>query len=170
VCFRTRSVVLCKARDVKIVQGAGGVFNMWGKENRGVGWKKGYTYSGSCDFLVQIVSIDNVDSYPTFCWLTKTKRPTLHLAQPPGTSWWWSIETRFSTRGDESLWHRMLLVNYTPHWLLRPCASWSKLSGSQVVPTVQPSNAATNTPSGGKSTLNWYHMIENKSLFALWCM
>jgi len=29
VCFGTRSVVLCKSRDVEIVQDAGGVFNCW---------------------------------------------------------------------------------------------------------------------------------------------
>jgi len=30
---------------------AGGVFNMGGKENRGVGEKKGYIYLGSCDLV-----------------------------------------------------------------------------------------------------------------------
>ena len=29
VCFGTRGVVLCKLRDVEIVQDAGGVFNCW---------------------------------------------------------------------------------------------------------------------------------------------
>jgi len=30
---------------------AGGVFNTGGKENRGVGGKKGYIYSSSCDLV-----------------------------------------------------------------------------------------------------------------------
>jgi len=30
---------------------AGGVFNTEGKENQGVGGKKGYIYSGSCDLV-----------------------------------------------------------------------------------------------------------------------
>jgi len=29
VCFGTRGVVVCKSRDVEIVQDAGGVFNCW---------------------------------------------------------------------------------------------------------------------------------------------
>jgi len=29
VCFGTRAVVLCKSRDVEIVEDAGGVFNCW---------------------------------------------------------------------------------------------------------------------------------------------
>jgi len=33
---------------------AGGVFNTGGKENRGVGGKKGYIYSSSC-YLVHIL-------------------------------------------------------------------------------------------------------------------
>jgi len=51
VHFGTRGVVLCKSLDVEIVQDAGSVFNMGGKENRGVGRKKGYIYSGSCDLV-----------------------------------------------------------------------------------------------------------------------
>ena len=86
MCFGTRGNVLCKSRDVKIVKDAGGVFNTGGKENEGVGGKKGYIYSSSCDFLVQLVRYDNFDSYPAFCWLTNTKRPSFHLAHPPGTS------------------------------------------------------------------------------------
>ena len=29
VCFGTRGIVLCKSRDVEVVQDAGGVFNRW---------------------------------------------------------------------------------------------------------------------------------------------
>jgi len=49
VCFGTRGVVLCKSRDVEIVQDAGGVFYTGRKENGGVGGKTGYIYSSSCD-------------------------------------------------------------------------------------------------------------------------
>jgi len=86
VCFGTRGIVLGQSRDVKIVQDAGGVFNTGGKENDGVGRKKGYTYRSFCDFLVQLVRYDNCDSYLAFCWLMNAKRPSLHLTQPPGTS------------------------------------------------------------------------------------
>ena len=55
MCFGMRGVVLCKYRDVEIVQDAGSVINMGGTENGGVGEKKSYIYSSSCDFLVQLV-------------------------------------------------------------------------------------------------------------------
>jgi len=54
-----RYVFLCKSRDVDIVQDAGGMFATGGKENGGVGGKKGYIYSSSCDFLVQLVLLGN---------------------------------------------------------------------------------------------------------------
>jgi len=79
-----------------------------------------------------------------FCLLTNTKRPSHHLAEPPGTSLMRSIGTRFSTRGDGSLRRRALLWHLIPLLPLRPRASRSKLSSYLVVPTVQPSNTATN--------------------------
>jgi len=51
VCFRMRGVVLCKSRDVERVEDAGGVLNTGGKENEGVGRKKDYIYSSSCDLI-----------------------------------------------------------------------------------------------------------------------
>jgi len=56
VCFGMRGIVLCKSRDVEIVQNAvcliaGGVFNMGGRENGGVCGKNGYIYSSSCDLI-----------------------------------------------------------------------------------------------------------------------
>ena len=51
VCFGMRGVVLCKSRNVEIVQDAAGVFDTGGKQNGGVGWMKGYIYSSSGDFL-----------------------------------------------------------------------------------------------------------------------
>jgi hypothetical protein len=42
VCAWTRGIVLCKSRDVEVVQNAGFVFNTEGKEYGGLGGKKGY--------------------------------------------------------------------------------------------------------------------------------
>jgi hypothetical protein len=75
VCFRTRGVVLCKSRDVKIVQDAASVFITGGNDNGGVRVKKGYIYSNSGDFLVQ-------GSTCEFGWLMNTTRRSLHLAAP----------------------------------------------------------------------------------------
>jgi len=73
VCFGTRGVVLYKSRDVVIVQDAGGVFNTEGKENGGEGGKKGYIYSISCDFLVQLVLLVNEYNMaqPSSCTTTR---------------------------------------------------------------------------------------------------
>jgi len=54
LCFGMRDVVLCKSGNVEIVQDAGGVLNTGGKENGGVGGKKGYLYCSSWD-LIHIV-------------------------------------------------------------------------------------------------------------------
>ena len=86
MCLGTRGVVSCKSPDVRIVKDGGSVYNMGGEENGGVGGKKGYIYLSLGDFLVQLVRYDTFDSYPGFCWLTNTKWPSLHHAQPPGTS------------------------------------------------------------------------------------
>ena len=51
---------------------------------------------------------------------------------------------RVSTRGEDSLRRWALLWHHIPLLPLRPHASLSKLSSSQVVPTVQPSNMAAN--------------------------
>jgi len=86
VCVGTRGGVLGKSRDVVIVQDAGGVSNMGGKKNGGVGVNKGYISLSSSDFLVQHVRYDTFHSYPAFRWLTKTKRPCLLHAQPTGST------------------------------------------------------------------------------------
>jgi len=105
-----------------------------------------------------------------YCWfiscvllVNEQKMAQLSLAQPPGTSWTTSLEMRFSTQGEDSLHHRALLLHHIPHLPLRPRASQSKQSSSQVIPTVQPSNTATNRPSGGTSTCNCDHKLENTS-------
>jgi len=103
VCFGTRGVVLCQSCDVRIIQDAGGVSNMGGRDNGGVGGKKGNIYSTSCDFLGQLERYDSFDPYPAMCWLTNTKRPSLHLAPPPGTSCMRRIETRDSTSSEARL-------------------------------------------------------------------
>jgi len=168
--FWNDRLVLCKSREVEIVQYACREFNTGGKGNNGVGGKKGYKYSSYSDFLVQLVRYDKLDSYHAFCWLMNTKRPRLYLSQPPGTWWIRSLATRFSTHSEESQPCQVLLLHLTALSPLRPLASRCTLRRPQVVLTVQPSNMATNTPCCGKSTHNWCHRIENTSLFALWCL
>jgi len=55
------------------VQHTGGVFDMGGKENGGEGGKKGYIYSSSCDFLVQLVLLANEHktAQPSSCTTTR---------------------------------------------------------------------------------------------------
>jgi len=55
VCFETRGVVLGNLRGVELVQDAGSVINMGGKENGGVGGKIRYIYSSYWDIFVQLV-------------------------------------------------------------------------------------------------------------------
>ena len=86
MCFGTRGAVFGKSRDVEVVQDAGGVYDMGGKETGGVGGKKGYIFSSSSDSLVLLARCDTFGSYPAFLWLTNTKRPSIHHAQLPGTS------------------------------------------------------------------------------------
>jgi len=94
---------------------------------------------------IHILEFLPFDSYPAFSCIQNTKWPSLHLAQPRGTSWMRSLETRFWTRGEDSLRRGVLLWHLIQHFLLRPRASQSKLSSSQVVLTLQPSNTASNT-------------------------
>jgi hypothetical protein len=108
VYFGMGGVVLCMSRDVEIVQDAAGVCDMGGKDNGGVGRKKGYIYSSSGDCLVHC-------SPREFCWSTNTKRPSLHCAAPPSTSWTTSLETRFCTPSEDSLQHRPLLLHLIPY-------------------------------------------------------
>jgi len=138
-----RYVDLCKSHDLERVDDAGGVLNTGTKENGGERGKKGYIYSSSCKFLVHLVLL-----------VTEHNRPNLHFLQPPGTSLQRSFETRFCTRSEETLHCPALLVHHTPLLPLRPRASPCKLSCSQVVPTVQLCNIATNTPSGGSCIHN----------------
>jgi len=55
VCFARRGVVVCKSPDVEIAQEAGVVYNAGGNENGGVGGKKQFISSISCDLLVEHV-------------------------------------------------------------------------------------------------------------------
>jgi len=154
VCFGTRGIVLCQSRDDSLLLDAYCVLNSGGKGNEGVGRKKGYIYSSSCEYLVQLVRYDNFDSFPAFCWLTNTKRPSLNLAQPPGTPAMRILEKRFSPDGEDCFQCWALLSHLAPLSPLRARTSRSILRRSQVVLTVQPSNAATRMPSGGVSTRN----------------
>ena len=75
MCFGAKGIGLCKSCDIVRVQDAGGVFNTGGKENGGEGGRKGYIYSSSCDFLVQLVFLVNEykTAQPSAC--TTTKHP-----------------------------------------------------------------------------------------------
>jgi len=80
VYFGTRGVVLCKSHDVEGVEDAGSVLNTEGKEHGGVGEKKRYIYSSSCDFLVQFVLLVNKHktAQPSSCTTTRhlmTEKP-----------------------------------------------------------------------------------------------
>jgi len=76
MCFAMRGIVLCKSCDVDIVQDAGSVNNTGRKENGGVGRKKGYIYSCSCD-LISILRIvgrlvnQNKTAQPSSSTITK---------------------------------------------------------------------------------------------------
>jgi hypothetical protein len=70
-----RVIVMCKSHDVERVQDAGDVCNTSGNENGSEGGKKGYIYSSSCDFLVQLVLL--VTEYRTAQSLSYTT--TRHL-------------------------------------------------------------------------------------------
>jgi hypothetical protein len=84
------------------------------------------------------------DSYAVLCWLMNPQWPINHLVDPPGISWMRSLETRYGTHGEDSLWCWALNTHRIPHWPLRYCASQSKLSYSEVISSVQPSNTAMN--------------------------
>jgi hypothetical protein len=137
------------------------VYNTGGEEKGDVAEKKGYIGLCCGEFLVQ-------GSTCEFCWLRNKIRRSLHLAAPAGTSGTTSLETRFSTRREDSVQHWALLWHLISLLPLRPCASRSKLSSPQLS---QLCNHSTRlqTPSGGKCRRNWCHRIENTSLVALRC-
>jgi len=134
-------VVLCKSRDVESVQDAGPVLNCEGcVECRSKRASRCRREEGIC-----ILKFLLFGSYPAFCPLIHTKWLSIHLAQPPGPSWMRSLETRFSTRREESLRHWAQLWYLTSLLPLRNCESWSKLFSSEVIPNLKQSNMATNT-------------------------
>jgi len=126
-----------------MVQDAGGVFNTGRKENGPVGRKK-RKWRSRREEGIYILEFLRFDSYPAFRLLLNTTWPSLHLAEPAGTSGVRSLETRFRTRGDDSPQYRAFFWHHIPSLALRPDASRSKLSSSQVDATMQPSNRTTN--------------------------
>lgn len=80
MCFGAREVILHKLHYVGSVYNVGGVNNTGENLKCRLGGKKQYIHLGSCDFLVQLMSYDDCDSYSMFCWLTNPKPPSLHLA------------------------------------------------------------------------------------------
>jgi len=81
MCFETRGIGLHKSCTVERVEDAGKVFNMGGKENGGVGQKKGYIYSSFCNFLVQLVLLINKHKMAQPLYCTTTRR--LMNEKPP---------------------------------------------------------------------------------------
>jgi len=79
-----------------------------------------------------------------FCWLSNTKQPGQHLAEPCGTSWTKSFKKRFITLGEDNIQHWAFHCHLVSLLPLRPPASRCKLTSSLVIPAVQPSNMATN--------------------------
>jgi len=67
-----------------------------------------------------------------FCWLMIRKRPSLHHAEPPGTSWMRSLETRSGTRSEDSIRCRALLWHLVRLLAFRPQPSRIKRSSSSV--------------------------------------
>jgi len=169
VFLAMRGVVLFKSCDVEICLDSGGVLNTEWKQNGAVGGKKGYIYLSFWEFLVQLVRYENFGSYPALCWLMNTKWPSLHLAHPQGTSWIRNIEIRFGTPGEESFLCQALCLQCISCLVLRPHASWSKLSGSPVVPTMETFKMPTNMPSSGRCKCKCDRRIETTSLFNLRC-
>jgi len=113
----------------------------------------------SGNFLVQ-------GSTCEFCWLTNTKWPSLHLRQPPSTTWTTSIMNKISTFVGDSLCYRVLLLPHTPFShsnVVHLRATWLVPTLPQLCdhPTLLP------MPSSGNSTRNWCHWIENASLMTL---
>jgi len=99
-----------------------------------------------------------------------TEQPSILLAQSPDASWMRYLKMTLNTHSEYSLWSRVLILHHTPFLPLRPHASRCKLSTSQVMQTVQPSNTATNMSSGGIRAGNWCHMREKIILFTSWCI
>ena len=97
--------------------------------------------AGRWDIYTQVPLIS---WFNLFCWLINTKRPSLHLAQPAGTSGMRGREMRVNTRGEDSVRRRALFRHHAPLVPLRLVASQSTLSSCQVVPAVQTSNKSTN--------------------------
>jgi len=145
-------------RDVGIVQDAGSVFNPGGKETGGVGRKKGYIYSSSCDFI----HILRFVGY----WTQNGPAFILHNYQAPHE---WGASKRDLVLMVSTVWEARRWFGITYHFchsdLVHLKANWVVLRLSQLCnhPTRLP------MPSSGQSTRNWCHRIENTSLFALQC-
>jgi len=158
MCFERRGVVLCKSRDVEIVQDASRVFNMGGKDHGGVSGKKGYIYSSSCDFIhiLRFVRL----------WTQHGPIFVLHnhqASQEWGASGWYlvlAVRTVCNTGhcfGISYHFYRSDLIHLGANWIV---IKLSQLCNHPIW---------LQTPRGGKSRRNWWHRIENTSLFALRC-
>jgi len=128
------------------------------KENGGVGGKKGDIYSSSCD-LFHILRVVGQ-------WTQTGPAIILHNNQAPHE---WGASRRDLVVAVTIVCDARRCFGITYHLyrsdLVHLGANWVVLKLSQQCnhPTRLP------TPSGGTSTRNWCHGIENTSLFALLC-
>jgi hypothetical protein len=146
MCCGTQGGVLWKLCDFEIYQDGGGVINF----GRCVSYGRKIEWRCRWEHGIHILQYLRFGSYLALCWLMNTKWPRLHHVQPPGPWWMRRLKARISTRSEDCLLHWALLWDLIPHLQLRPRAFWSKLSSSQVVPTVEPCNTATNALQGKK--------------------
>ena len=137
---------------------AGGVFNSGGEEIRCVGGKKGYIYSSSCD-LIHILRF--VGS-----WKQSSSAFNVHNYQAPHE---WGNLRRDLGHAVRTVCDAGRCFGISYHFyhsdLVHLGANWVVLKLSRLCnhPTWLP------IPSSGQSTCNWWHGIENTSLFTLRC-
>jgi len=158
VCFKTRGVILCESRDVEKVQDAGGVSNMWGKENGGLGGKKGYIYSSAHD-LIHIL-----------CFVGKwTQNGPAFILHNHKYLHEWGASRQDLVLAVRTVCNAGHCIGISFHFycsdLLHLGANWVVLTLFQLCqhPTGLP------MPSSRKSTRNWCHRIDNTSLFSVQC-
>jgi hypothetical protein len=129
-----------------------------GKENTGVGGKKGYLYSSSCDLIHTVRFLGE--------WTQNGPVFVLHNHQ---ASYEWGASRRYIALAVRTVCHTAHCFAITYHIyhsdLVQLRANWVILKLYLLC------NHRTRlpTPSNGKSTRNWCHRIENTSLFALRC-
>jgi len=85
MCFGTTAAVLSKSYAVERVEDARSALNTGGIQNGGVGGKKGYIYSSSCNFVVQLVLLVNAHkmAQPSSAKSKSVQKPHATLPETP---------------------------------------------------------------------------------------